>query len=69
MTAIAERRIAVEKVCYEVYCPESGQILGYVKGNGVALAEPLGEALARNGFRLVTAGSRAAAGPPADLLR
>jgi len=69
MTAVAERRIASEAVCYEVYCPESGQVLGYVNANGADPAQPLGQALQQNGFRLVSAESHLPTPLAADFLR
>ena len=68
MTAVAQRRIASEAVCYKVYCPESGQLLGYVTASGGLSAQPLGEALQQNGFRLVAAESQPPATPPADFV-
>lgn len=69
MTAVAERQITSEAVCYEVYCPESGQVLGYVNVNGADPGQSLGHALQQNGFRLVSAESHLPTPLQADFLR
>ncbi len=70
MTAVAERRTVSEGTCYEVYCPDSGQVLGYVNGNGTGadLRQPLGQALEQNGFRLVAAEPRPLALSQSDVV-
>ncbi len=68
MTVVAERRIASEGVCYGVYCPQSGEVLGYVTASGGGFTGSLGEALQQNGFRLVAAESQPPTTPRADFV-
>ena len=59
MTAVAERAAAEKQrasdsASYEVRYPETGEVMGYVSASGGKSGDPLGSALARNGFRLVS---------------
>jgi len=63
MTAVAERaaaekQTASDSACYEVRYPETGEVMGYVSAMGGKPGDPLGAALAQNGFRLVSTGVR-----------
>lgn len=53
MTAIAERKMTAEPACYEVRCPETGEVLAYMMVSRGGVPQYLGEALEQNGLRLV----------------
>ena len=63
MTAVAERAAAEKQSAFdstscEVRCPETGRVMGHVSAMSAKPGDPLGAALAENGFRLVSTGVR-----------
>ena len=52
--AAAEKQRASDSACYEVRYPETGEVMGYLSASGGRPGDPLGAALAQNGFRLVS---------------
>jgi hypothetical protein len=64
MTAIAERRITAEPAYYEVRCPETGEILGYLVSAAIG---PLAQALEENGLTVEAPEPIVSAGVPAGV--
>jgi hypothetical protein len=66
MAVVVAATVEAERVRYEIRCPKTGRLLGYLAGSEVERGSPLCAALAENGLRLVPV--PAVAGEPAPAL-